>query len=1210
MRRLLILVLSLVTMLAATPSEAVDAVSVPAAGAVAEAAGEAAGDSAVGFGIVAQADAVVSDARADAVMPEERADAVMPGAEAGTLPTLAGSGEWYKSSFAKGSVTEIHFVDSAAEDADFDESWDGAGSGGVPVPCFRSGSVVYITAGGAGAVRMPGKATGMFADFRALRVIDGFETVDFSACTDMSRMFSNCLALVVVDFCGADLNRVTTFNNAFASCGALRRVDLRDTGCAALKNFSRMFFGCSAIREVDISMFGGGAVTNVSYAFQGCSGLRRINMDGFDSRKVTSSAGMFDEDGMLEEVAVGESFTLFGCIPDPSPERIAHCDGLWHCADGGGRTCSSASGWVQGAGVYLGYTEKDVPVLHAGRLLGNTGIEISRVRAVHFTDGYDEDFVGIADIDAAGNGDISARVVRCGDDDGAGDGDGVGDGGVAGGGADAGDGAVASGAVADDGAVAGGAVAVVNDLEDGEADGAGEADAGEVAGDAGGGDLELYITGCGAGSIKAAADSSYMFSGFTALTEITGIELIDFSDTVDMSYMFSRCSRLESLSLGGFSSSVCSDVSGMLSFCDALRTVDVSGFDTSGVTASDNMFSGDVLVNEIVCDGAFGLHERLPVPDPEYISGADGHWYMAAEFDDEAGGGWRDVHEKRAYLVTDEWPQGLARYTAVYDDSGSGGGEGGEDGEGGDGREVRLLLTKGIWFVPAEVDRTLIETLRFDPAFVSDGSHLKCWPVDADARGDIMAYLLADGKTMVVGVGDSVRAGMAGGAGGGSADGDGGPGAADGGSSGVADGGSSGVVFCFNPDSSGVCSAFNRLREISGLEYCDGSLIQDASYMFHACNSIGALPVGGLIGAACRDISAMFYGCRRLEELDVSGWDTSGVTRAASAFRECEALEAADLGGLDLSACEDAGFMFCGDVRLASVSVAGGSMSDLRLAPYMFCGCRALREMDLGGWVFAGRDDAAVYLYDDTGAAGVDGGRDSLRPYEGMFDGCVRLERVRIPAGFAALVRLPDPDPEFIPGADGLWYEVDAGSGYGAGGDGVGAGGAGDGGVGAGGDAGDGAGGYLSSVGYHSSMLPDAGGTFVAFPPGAVPELTLRVREDSDGVYLPFGASYRRYRIYPVGVPGEYVTAVFCFNSGGEQSKRMSLLMYPSEYGTAGSLPPFTQRCRFCVGLAATAQKRGGASAFDTNNGFEVCDGPRGLDRWDRCAACAYAGSL
>ena len=764
-------------------------------------------------------------------------------------------------------------------------------------------------------------------------------------------------------------------------------------------------------------------------------------------------------------------------------------------------------------------------------------------------------------------------MVRCGDDDGAGDGDG----GVAGG-------------AADDGA-----------------------DAGE-AGGAASGDLELYITGCGAGSIKAAADSSYMFSGFTALTEITGIELIDFSDTVDMSYMFSRCSRLGSLSLGGFSSSVCSDVSGMLSFCDALRTVDVSGFDTSGVTASDNMFSGDVLVDEIVCDGAFGLQERLPVPDPEYIRGADGHWYMAAEFDDETGGGWQDVHEKRAYLVTDEWPQGLARYTAVYDDGGSGGGEGGEDdeggdGEGGDGREVRLLLTKGIWFVPAEVDRTLIETLRFDPAFVSDGSHLKCWPVDADARGDIMAYLLADGKTMVVGVGDSVRAGMAGG---GSGTDGGGPGAADGGSdvagggssdgdggSGAAGGGSSGVVFCFNPDSSGVCSAFNRLREISGLEYCDGSLIQDASYMFHACNSIGALPVGGLIGAACRDISAMFYGCRRLEELDVSGWDTSGVTRAASAFRECEALEAADLCGLDLSACEDAGFMFCGDVRLASVSVAGGSMGDLRLAPYMFCGCRALREMDLGGWVFAGRDDAAVYLYDDTGAVGVDGGRDSLGPYEGMFDGCVRLERVRIPAGFAALVRLPDPDPEFIPGADGLWYEVDAG------GAGVGAGG---GGVGAGGDVG--ADGYLSSVGYHSSMLPDAGGTFVAFPPGAVPELPLRVREDSDGVYLPFGASYRRYRIYPVGVPEEYVTAVFCFNSGEEQSKRVSLLMYPSEYGTAGSLPPFAQQCRFCVGLAATARKRGGASAFDTNNGFEVCDGPRGLDRWDRCAACAYAGSL
>ena len=114
-------------------------------------------------------------------------------------------------------------------------------------------------------------------------------------------------------------------------------------------------------------------------------------------------------------------------------------------------------------------------------------------------------------------------------------------------------------------------------------------------------DYTLTIAGNGSGSIMANPDSTYLFSSefafdfpkkgaFAAVTDITGIELLDTSKATHMSNMFIGCSSLTSLDVSGFDTSSVTDMYGMFYDCSALTSLDLSGFDTSSVTTMSSMF--------------------------------------------------------------------------------------------------------------------------------------------------------------------------------------------------------------------------------------------------------------------------------------------------------------------------------------------------------------------------------------------------------------------------------------------------------------------------------------------------------------------------------------------------------------------------------------------------------------------------------------------
>ncbi len=84
--------------------------------------------------------------------------------------------------------------------------------------------------------------------------------------------------------------------------------------------------------------------------------------------------------------------------------------------------------------------------------------------------------------------------------------------------------------------------------------------------------------------------TSNWFYGCTNLKTIDGIELLDTSNTLDMSDMFASCRNLALLDVSNFDTSNVTTMSAMFCICESLTSLDVSNFDTSNVINMGSMF--------------------------------------------------------------------------------------------------------------------------------------------------------------------------------------------------------------------------------------------------------------------------------------------------------------------------------------------------------------------------------------------------------------------------------------------------------------------------------------------------------------------------------------------------------------------------------------------------------------------------------------------
>lgn len=92
--------------------------------------------------------------------------------------------------------------------------------------------------------------------------------------------------------------------------------------------------------------------------------------------------------------------------------------------------------------------------------------------------------------------------------------------------------------------------------------------------------------------LSLTGSAKFLFSYWSNLTEIKGLNNLDTSHITDMNSMFDGSSSLTSLDLSNFNTSNVTDMSHMFYNCNSLEKLDLSNFDTYNVTDMSDMFTG------------------------------------------------------------------------------------------------------------------------------------------------------------------------------------------------------------------------------------------------------------------------------------------------------------------------------------------------------------------------------------------------------------------------------------------------------------------------------------------------------------------------------------------------------------------------------------------------------------------------------------------
>lgn len=192
------------------------------------------------------------------------------------------------------------------------------------------------------------------------------------------------------------------------------------------------------------------------------------------------------------------------------------------------------------------------------------------------------------------------------------------------------------------------------------------------------------------------------------------------------------------------------------------------------------------------------------------------------------------------------------------------------------------------------------------------------------------------------------------------------------------------------------------------LRKLDTSNVKKMDQMFYRCSSLRTLDVSGFDTSNVTAMHSMFDGCSSLEELDVSGFNTSKAVKLWSMFKDCSSLKKLDVSGFDTSKADSLKEMFSGCSTLTELDVSGfvtsnvepGVPSNPTGIKWMFADCQKIKFLDLTGF--------------DTRNLATNAGALSA------FSNNRMLERIKV--GRNCIANFPRPDKNYIPGADGKWY--------------------------------------------------------------------------------------------------------------------------------------------------------------------------------------------
>lgn len=224
------------------------------------------------------------------------------------------------------------------------------------------------------------------------------------------------------------------------------------------------------------------------------------------------------------------------------------------------------------------------------------------------------------------------------------------------------------------------------------------------------------------------------------------------------------------------------------------------------------------------------------------------------------------------------------------------------------------------------------------------------------------------------------------------------------------------------------CSSLRTL-DVSGFNTGN---VDTMALMFDGCSNLVELDVSGFNTSNVTEMGAMFDDCSRLRTLDVTGFDTSNVTAMHAMFDGCSSLEELDVSGFNTSKAVKLWSMFQDCSSLKKLDVSGFDTSKADTLSEMFSGCSSLTELDVSGFVTSSltsekRSTGIKNMFSDCqkikflDLSGFDTRNLATNAVAiSAFSNNRMLERIKV--GKNCIANFPRPDKNYIPGADGKWY--------------------------------------------------------------------------------------------------------------------------------------------------------------------------------------------
>ena len=132
---------------------------------------------------------------------------------------------------------------------------------------------------------------------------------DTSNVTSMGFMFYRCESLTSLDVSNFNTSKVKNMSYMFYACSSLTSLDLSNLDTSKVTNMYCMFYACSSLTSLDLSNLDTSTVTNMSFMFFGCRGLTSLDLSNFDTSKVTNMNNMFDYCSKLKAIILNNKIT-------------------------------------------------------------------------------------------------------------------------------------------------------------------------------------------------------------------------------------------------------------------------------------------------------------------------------------------------------------------------------------------------------------------------------------------------------------------------------------------------------------------------------------------------------------------------------------------------------------------------------------------------------------------------------------------------------------------------------------------------------------------------------------------------------------------------------------------------------------------------------------------------------------------------------------